>query len=81
MPDGSAAGLVEIDDAINHILAFTAGMDEAAYVTDARTCAATAMYLVVIGETARRLPAAVQAEAPEIPWPVIISLRNRIAHG
>lgn len=81
MPDGSAAWLVEIEDAISNISAFTSGLDQQTFVADVRTCAATAMFLVVIGEAARRLPAAVQDEAPEIPWPVIVSLRNRIAHG
>lgn len=81
MRDASTAWLVEIEDAIGHIRAFTQGLDGPAFVADARTCAATAMYLMVIGEAARRLPASVQGEAPEIPWPMIVSLRNRIAHG
>lgn len=36
---------------------------------------------MVIGEAARRLPDSVRKEAPEIPWPTIVSLRHRIVHG
>jgi uncharacterized protein with HEPN domain len=80
-PDPDAAWLVEIQSAIDMINSFCAGIDRAAFVADARTSAAVAMYLLVIGEAARRLPNAVQQEAPEVPWPLIVSLRNRIAHG
>jgi uncharacterized protein with HEPN domain len=37
--------------------------------------------LLIIGETARRLLESTKAAAPEIPWPAVVSLRNRIAHG
>ncbi|MBY0565364.1 MAG: DUF86 domain-containing protein [Hyphomonadaceae bacterium] len=81
MPDADTAWLVEVEDAIGKIKTFTRGYDEARFLADERTCAATAMYLLVIGEAARRLSFATQNEAPEIPWPVVVSLRNRIAHG
>lgn len=81
MPDPSLAWLVEIETAIGNLKAFTQGMDQEAFLADTRTCSATAMQLIVVGEAASRLPPPVWAEAPEIPWPAIISLRNRIAHG
>ncbi|NQT86537.1 DUF86 domain-containing protein [bacterium] len=37
--------------------------------------------LEVIGEAARRVAPATQAEAHDIPWPQIVSLRNRLIHG
>ncbi|HWA22368.1 MAG TPA: HepT-like ribonuclease domain-containing protein [Caulobacterales bacterium] len=48
---------------------------------DQRTQDAVLMQLIVIGEAANALGAQVLAEAPEIAWARIISLRNRIAHG
>ncbi len=81
MPDREAAWLVEIESAIVSIDTFTAGLEKQVFLADERTCAATAMFLVVMGEAARRLPALVKAEAPEIPWALIVSLRNRIVHG
>ena len=81
MPDRDAARLLEIETAIGYISSFVEGLDEATFLTDSRTSAAVAMYLIVIGESARTLSDSTQGEAPEIPWPQIVALRNRIAHG
>jgi uncharacterized protein with HEPN domain len=37
--------------------------------------------LEIIGEAANRVPAAEQPDFPDIPWPQIIGLRNRLIHG
>jgi uncharacterized protein with HEPN domain len=37
--------------------------------------------LEIIGEAASRLPAEIQAKYPDVPWPEVISLRNRLIHG
>jgi uncharacterized protein with HEPN domain len=81
MPDRDAARLLEIATSVDYIDSFVTGLDEATFLADSRTSAAVAMYLIVIGESARALSDATQNEAPEIPWPQIIALRNRIAHG
>ncbi len=36
--------------------------------------------LEVLGEAANQLPQEWQQQAPDIPWPSIISLRNRLIH-
>lgn len=81
MPDRDAARLLEIEIAIGQIQRFIAGFDEPAFLRDDRTAAAVAMHLIVVGESARALSEATQSEAPEIPWALVIGLRNRIAHG
>lgn len=81
MLDRDSARLLEIEQAIGFIESFVVGFEEATFLTDSRTSAAVAMYLIVIGESARALDAATFAEAPDIPWAQIVSLRNRIAHG
>ena len=81
MPDRDAALLLEIETAAGHIEGFVSGFDEVSFLADMRTGAAVGMYLIVIGESARGLSVQAQSEAPEIPWPQIIGLRNRIAHG
>lgn len=81
MPDRDAALLLEIETAANYIENFIDGLDLATFLADSRTSAAVAMYLIVIGESARSISAKAQSEAPEIPWQQIIALRNRIAHG
>jgi uncharacterized protein with HEPN domain len=37
--------------------------------------------LEIIGEAANRIPKTEQARYPQIPWPQIVSLRNRLIHG
>ncbi|MEQ1618770.1 MAG: HepT-like ribonuclease domain-containing protein [Terricaulis sp.] len=81
MRDRDAALLLEIETAIRYIESFIASLDEQSFLQDSRTSAAVAMYLIVVGESARTLGAEAISEAPEIPWPQVIALRNRIAHG
>ena len=73
--------LLAIAERIALVLSWTAGVDEAEFLADLKSRDAAAMSLLVIGETSRRLREETKARAPEIPWPAIISLRNRIAHG
>ncbi len=37
--------------------------------------------IVILGEAANRISREHQATMPEIPWPAVISMRNRIIHG
>lgn len=37
--------------------------------------------LEIIGEAANRVPDEERIRMPEIPWPQIVSLRNRLIHG
>ncbi len=37
--------------------------------------------LEIVGEAARRVPGEIQRAHPEIPWPEIVGLRNRLIHG
>ena len=78
---GPASDLVEIDDAIARITTYVAGMSEADFIASLISYDAVAMNLIVIGEAVRRIDAAVLAEEPTIAWPLIVGLRNRIAHG
>lgn len=38
-------------------------------------------HLQIIGEVARANPPDVRAQAPDIPWPKIIGMRNVLVHG
>ena len=40
-----------------------------------------AFNLAVIGEAASQVSAETRATLPDIPWPKIISMRNRLIHG
>lgn len=37
--------------------------------------------LEIVGEAASRVPAAVRASLPGVPWAEIVALRNRLIHG
>lgn len=37
--------------------------------------------LEIVGEAANRVPVDQRARIPEIPWPEIVGLRNRLIHG
>jgi uncharacterized protein with HEPN domain len=43
--------------------------------------AAVLHHLTVIGEAISRLSPAVRGRHPEVPWPQIVSVRNRIVHA
>jgi len=42
---------------------------------------AVSRLLELIGEAATHVPADVRDRHPEIPWPKIVSMRNRLIHG
>ena len=54
--------------AIEQVVAFTEGMDEAAFAADARTQLAVLRLFEVMGEAAKRVPPDVRARAPGVPW-------------
>jgi len=35
----------------------------------------------IVGEAARQVTKEVQAQCPQIPWQLVISMRNRLVHG
>ena len=37
--------------------------------------------LEIVGEAASRIPVAIRRRYPNIPWPQIIGMRNRLIHG
>jgi uncharacterized protein with HEPN domain len=37
--------------------------------------------LEVVGEAASRVPNEICARYPQVPWPEIVSMRNRLIHG
>ena len=67
--------------ACERVTAYTAGMDQADFLSDRRTYDATLRNLELVGEAATRVPAAVRDAHAEIPWRDVIGTRNRIIHG
>jgi uncharacterized protein with HEPN domain len=60
---------------------FSAGLDQAGFFQDRMRLDATLRNLELIGEAATRVPDTVRSLHPEIPWRLVIALRNRLIHG
>ncbi|GAC1356485.1 MAG: DUF86 domain-containing protein [Variovorax sp.] len=63
------------------VLNFTQGFDRASFATDVMRYDATLRNLELIGEAATHVPGEARALAPEVPWRMVIALRNRLIHG
>ena len=76
--------LHDMQAAAEQTLQFTAGMDLAAFLSDAVKQRAVFFNIIVLGEVSTRLmdasPALV-ARHPEIAWRAIRNMRNQVAHG
>ncbi len=70
----------DILDAISEIETFTSGMDFSSFSADAKTQRAVEMNLIVISEAANQIPGDVEAAHPQIPWPLMRAMRNRLVH-
>lgn len=86
MPEEERLRLLAIRERIALVRTWTDDLAEEAFIADPlvrdrSSFVTAALSLMVIGETSRRLLDATRDAAPEIPWPAIRSLRNRIAHG
>jgi uncharacterized protein with HEPN domain len=81
MPEEERLRLLAIQERIALIRSWTDDLSEEAFISNPLVRDATALSLMVIGETSGRLLEATRNKAPEIPWISIRSLRNRIAHG
>ena len=70
----------DILDAIAAIQGYTAGMEYSVFTRDRRTVDAVLRNITVIGEAASRIPEAIQAASPEIPWADMRDMRNVVVH-
>jgi uncharacterized protein with HEPN domain len=63
------------------VLAYTHGLERESFAADAMRYDATLRNLELIGEAATHVPADVRLTAPDVPWRMVIAVRNRLAHG
>lgn len=63
------------------VLAYTQGIDRTGFASDPMRYDATLRNLELIGEAATHVPAEVRAAATDVPWRMVIALRNRLIHG
>lgn len=62
-------------------IAYTEGLDQAAFVADERTYDATLRNIELIGEAATHVPDQARRAHPEVEWQRIVATRNRVAHA
>ena len=68
--------LEDIEQACEKIEPFTTGMPLASFVADERTYDAVLRKLEVLGEATKRVPDALKAEMPDVPWRAIAEFRD-----
>ncbi len=72
--------LEDIIETMEKMQGFVAGMTRAELEADDKTAFAVMRGLQIIGEAARRVPETIQATYAEVPWSLMIGMRNRITH-
>ena len=73
-----------LDDMIafaEKVIAYTDGLDQAAFVASGLNYDATVRNLELMGEAATHIPDVLRTENPQLPWRQVIATRNRLIHG
>ncbi len=73
--------LHHMHDAAREALAFISGKAREDLANDRMLVLAVVKDLEIIGEAAGRISAECRARYPEIPWAVIVGMRNRLTHA
>ena len=71
----------EIISFAEKVIAYTDGLDQELFIASGLNYDATVRNLELIGEAATRVPDAVRAAHPQVPWRLVIATRNRRIHG
>ena len=68
-------------DHAREAITLTKGKSYAELIDDRVLALALVRLMEIVGEAANRVPKEEQSRHPEIPWRLIIGLRNRLIHG
>lgn len=72
--------LQDMHESCSRIATYTAGLDRETFFQTKVVHDATMWNLLIIGEAANHLPESITAAFPDVPWPQLVGLRNRLAH-
>lgn len=72
--------IIHILDAIERIRQYAAGFTVEQFAADQKTIDAVPRNFEIIGEAARNVPLEIQKQHPDIPWSLMIGMRNLLAH-
>lgn len=70
----------DIHTSCNKIIKYAKGMILAQFKKDEKTCEAIERNLEIIGEAASKLPVKFRKKYKDIPWKLVISMRNKVIH-
>jgi uncharacterized protein with HEPN domain len=68
-------------DAAREAMSFVQGLNSSALENDRKLALALVQELAIIGEAAGKVSPDFARSSPEIPWPKIVGMRNRLIHG
>ena len=72
--------LLDMLDAANDAQSFVAGRDQTALYSDKMFAYALVRAIEIIGEAAAQVTQLTRKQLPQIPWKVIIGMRNKVIH-
>jgi uncharacterized protein with HEPN domain len=70
----------DILDSIRDIESFIKGMTFEEFKKDRKTINAVVRSIEVIGEASKKLPAAIKARYPDVPWKKMAGMRDKLIH-
>ncbi|MBM4273813.1 MAG: DUF86 domain-containing protein [Deltaproteobacteria bacterium] len=70
----------DIQEAVEKINNFTAGLDFEKFSKDDKTVFAVIRALEIIGEAARKIPKSIRARYPDAPWQDMTGMRDKLIH-
>jgi len=73
--------IIDIKNAVESIIDFTAGMTYEEFNNDDRTFSAVIRKIEIIGEAAKSVSSEIKASYPGIPWSVMSRMRDKLIHG
>ena len=81
MPPEDRIRLLHMIDAAETALAFITGRHRSELDSDRMLLFALVRAIEIVGEAAGQLSDATRDKAPDVPWPLIVSMRNRLIHA
>ena len=81
MSDPDRIRLRHMLDAAKEALRFIAGRGKEDLAADRQLALALIKEIEIIGEAASRISIEVKDSRPDIPWPAIVGMRNRLIHA
>ena len=81
MPTDPTVYLQDILESISLIEVYTRNLTRSEFLASQEKQDAVIRRLEIIGEATRHLPATITAAHPEVQWPRIIAMRNRLIHA